>query len=158
MRATLYLPAISMRREAGIGANQRELKSTTVRAGSRILKTWLLVGAGVLLHLIWRERGAGGVPAGRIADETREVADKKDDLVAQLLKLAHLVEEHRVPEMQIRRRRIEARLHAQRLPLFSFRRSSDSTSTSRAPRLISASCESNSLMAGHSWTLRRKDA
>ena len=32
----------------------------------------------------------------------------------ELLELAHLVEQHRVPEVQVRGGRIEARLHAQR--------------------------------------------
>ena len=32
----------------------------------------------------------------------------------ELLELAHLVEQHRVPEMQVRRRRIESRLDLER--------------------------------------------
>jgi len=35
--------------------------------------------------------------------------------VPELLELAHLVDEHRVSEMQVGRRRIEARLDTQRL-------------------------------------------
>ena len=38
--------------------------------------------------------------------------------MAELLKLAHLIEEHRVPEVQVRRGRVKARLDAQRLPFF----------------------------------------
>jgi predicted TIM-barrel fold metal-dependent hydrolase len=38
--------------------------------------------------------------------------------VPELLELAHFVKQHGMPQVQIRRRRIEARLDAQRLPLF----------------------------------------
>ena len=51
---------------------------------------------------------------GKIADERGEIADQEGHLVAELLELAHLVEQHRVPEMQIRRGRVESRLHLER--------------------------------------------
>ena len=35
-------------------------------------------------------------------------------MVPQVLQLAHLVEDHRVAEVQVRRRGVESRLHAQR--------------------------------------------
>ena len=73
-----------------------------------------LVGARVGLDLLGRERRARGVAPGRIADHPGEIADEEGHLVAELLELAHLVQQHRVPEMQVGRGRIEARLHAQR--------------------------------------------
>ena len=73
-----------------------------------------LVGPGVGLHLLGRERRARGVAPGGVADHAGEIADEEDHLVAELLELAHLVEQHRVPEVQIRRGRVEARLDAQR--------------------------------------------
>ena len=81
----------------------------------------LLVGAGVRLYLGGGQRRPGGIAAGRIADEPGEVADEKDHLVPELLKLTHFVQKHRVPEVQIRRRRVEARLDAQRPPLAQLR-------------------------------------
>jgi len=58
---------------------------------------------------------ASRIATRRVTDETREVTDQEDDLVPELLELAHLVDEHRVPKMQIGRSRIEPRLDAQRL-------------------------------------------
>ena len=55
------------------------------------------------------------VAAGGIADHAGEIADEERDLVAELLELPHLVEQHGVPEMQVGRGRVEARLDVQRL-------------------------------------------
>ena len=52
-------------------------------------------------------------PVG-IADHAGEIADQERDLVAELLELAQLVDEHRVAQMQIGRGRIKARLDTQR--------------------------------------------
>ena len=51
---------------------------------------------------------------GWVTDHPGEVADQEQDLVTQLLKLAQLVYQHRVSQMQVRRRGIEAGLDAQR--------------------------------------------
>ena len=50
-----------------------------------------------------------------IADHRRELADKQDGLVAAILELPHLPEEHRVSDVEVGTRRVEAGLHAQRL-------------------------------------------
>ena len=93
---------------------------------------------------------SSGVSAGRvalrprgIADHAGEVPDEEGHLVPELLELAHLVEQHRVPEVQVGRRRIEARLHLQRrAALELLRPGPPSTSTSLVPRWSSAICSS----------------
>jgi hypothetical protein len=55
-------------------------------------------------------------PAG-VADHPGEIADQEHDVVPQVLELAHFVEDDRVPEVQVRRRRVEPGLDPQRLPL-----------------------------------------
>ncbi len=79
------------------------------------LEDLLLVGLGVVQHLLtglWR---AGSALAAGVADHAGEVADQEDDLVAQLLELTQLVDQHRVPQVQVGRGWVEARLDAQRL-------------------------------------------
>ena len=66
-------------------------------------------------NLLRRKRRTCRVAPGRITDQSSEVADEKDDLVPEVLELAHLVDEHGVAEVQIGRGRIEARLDSQRL-------------------------------------------
>ena len=73
-----------------------------------------LVGAGVGLDLLRGQRRARGVASGRVPDHPGEVPDEEGDLVPELLELAHLVEQHRVPEMQVGGGGIKACLHAQR--------------------------------------------
>src|SRR5690606_7094585 len=51
-----------------------------------------------------------------VADHAGEIPDQKQDLVTQVLQLLQLVEEHRVAEMQVGRRGIEAGLDPQRAP------------------------------------------
>jgi len=73
-----------------------------------------VVGLGVDLDLLGRQRRARAVAARRIADQGGEVADQEDHLVAQVLQLAHLVEHHGVAQMDVGRRRVQAQLDAQR--------------------------------------------
>ena len=79
------------------------------------LEDLLLVGLRVRLDLVARERRPRRVATGRIADHSGEIADQERDFVTEGLELPHLVDEHRVAEMQIGRGRIEPRLDAQRL-------------------------------------------
>ena len=72
------------------------------------------IGLGIGEHVFAGERLARGVLARGIADHAGEIADQEDHLVAQVLKLAHLVEQHRMADVQIRRRRVETGLDAQR--------------------------------------------
>ncbi|MNS65553.1 hypothetical protein D3C72_987230 [compost metagenome] len=73
------------------------------------------VGLGVGADLLGRERRAGAVAARGVADQRGEVADQEDHAVPQVLELAHLVEHHRVSDMNIRCGRVQAQLDAQRL-------------------------------------------
>jgi len=61
-----------------------------------------------------RQRFAGGILAGGVTDHAGEVADEEYGLVPQILELPKLVEEHRMAEMQVRRRGIETGLDPQR--------------------------------------------
>ena len=72
------------------------------------------VGRRVGRDVLGRQRLARDVLAGRVADHSGEVADQENDLMAEILELTHLVEQHGVADMQVRRRRIEAGLDAQR--------------------------------------------
>ena len=66
------------------------------------------VGGGVLRNLLARQRRPGRVLAAGVTDHAGEVSDQKDDVMTVLLELPHLINEHGVPNMQIRCRRIEA--------------------------------------------------
>ncbi len=72
------------------------------------------VGCGVQFDLFARQRRARDVAPGRVADHRGEVADQEDHLVAQVLQLAQLVQDHRMAQVQVRRGWIEAQLDAQR--------------------------------------------
>jgi hypothetical protein len=80
------------------------------------LENLFFVGARVLDDFIARERLAGDVLPGRISDHAGEIADQEDAFVPEFLKLAQLVEQDGVPQMQVGRGGIESRLHAQRSP------------------------------------------
>ena len=77
----------------------------------------LLIGLGVLFHLLTRQRRSGRIFTGRVTDHAGEVANQEHHLMPQILEVTQLVNQHRVAQMQIRCRRVKARLHAQRLPL-----------------------------------------
>ena len=72
------------------------------------------VGLGVRLDLLARQRRARAVAPGRVADHGGEVADQRDHHMPQVLQLAHLVEHHRVAQVQVRRGGVHAELDAQR--------------------------------------------
>jgi hypothetical protein len=76
----------------------------------------LLVGPGVLQHLLPGERLAGGALAGGVPDHPGEVTDQEQDLVAEVLELAELVDQDRVAEVEVGRGRVESRLHPQGAP------------------------------------------
>ena len=73
----------------------------------------LLVRPRVAVDLLARQHGPGRRAPARVADARREVADDEDDLVAEVLELAELLQDDRVAEVDVRRRRVEAELHAQ---------------------------------------------
>ena len=76
-------------------------------------KDLLFIGARIALHLFGRESRPGRVATARIANQAGEITYEKDDLMSELLECAHLVDEHGVAEVQIRRGRIEAGFDAQ---------------------------------------------
>ena len=69
-----------------------------------------------------RERWTRRRPAGRVADHSGEVANQENDVVAEVLKLPHLVEQHRVPEVQIRRGGVETGFDDESIPASQSRR------------------------------------
>ena len=73
-----------------------------------------VVGLGVGLDLLARQRRPRGVASGRVADHRGEVADQEDHRVPEVLQLPHLVEHHGVAEVDVGRGRVEAELDAQR--------------------------------------------
>jgi len=66
-----------------------------------------------MLDLLGRERRSRAVTPRGVADQAGEVADQEDHLVAQILQLSHLVEHHRVADVNVRRRGIQSELDAQ---------------------------------------------
>src|ERR1700691_3075139 len=71
-------------------------------------KDLLFIGARIALHLLGRQSRPGHGAAARIANQAGEIADQEYDLMPELLECAHLVDEHGMAEVQIRRGRIEA--------------------------------------------------
>src|SRR5512141_3056635 len=77
------------------------------------LENLLLVGDGVPLHVVSREGLSRLGLARRVSDHSGEVPDQEDHPVASVLEVLELLDEHRVPEVQVRRGGVEARLHPQ---------------------------------------------
>ena len=94
---------------------QVELNMISVFSGCSTLKTCALyVSAFSAICSGVRER-ARDVAAAGIADHPCEIADQEHHVVPQVLKLPHLVQDHRVAQVQVGGRWVEARLHAKRL-------------------------------------------
>ena len=81
--------------------------------GVEDLHSLLDVGLRVGLDLLLGQRRAGGVAAGRVADERGAVADDERDLVAEVLELAHLAQRDGVAQVQVGRGRVDAQLDVQ---------------------------------------------
>ncbi|MNI26967.1 hypothetical protein D3C73_806880 [compost metagenome] len=73
-----------------------------------------VVGLGVGLDLFAGQRRAGAVAAAGVADGGREIANQEDDVVPQVLQLAHLVQHHRMAQVDVRRGGVQPQLDAQR--------------------------------------------
>ena len=69
------------------------------------LEDLLLVGLGILVDLLARQRLARHVAPGRVADQRGKVADQEDDRVPQLLKVPQLAHQHGVAQVQVGRSR-----------------------------------------------------
>src|SRR5262247_429067 len=79
------------------------------------LEYLLFVGLGVGNDFLASQLLACFRLAGRIPDHAGEVADQKNHLMTEILKLFHLLDQHRVTQMQIRSCGIEAGLDFKRL-------------------------------------------
>src|SRR5207249_11452918 len=82
--------------------------------GVQDLENLILIGFRVPQYLLPRKRRSRRVLAARVTDHPREISDKELDVMAQVLKLAQLVDHHRVPELQVGRSRVQSELHSQR--------------------------------------------
>ena len=67
-----------------------------------------------MLDLGGREDGTSLGAAARIADASGEIADNQHNHVAGVLKLPQLLQNDRVPEVDVGRGRVDAELHPQR--------------------------------------------
>ena len=108
-----------------------------------------LVGARVGLDLLVAQHGPRVRATARVADARRVVADDQHDAVAEVLELAQLLQDDRVPEVDVRRRRVQAELHAQlaalaRRPCAGARRARPAGSDWAALRVRKAACEAGS--------------
>jgi len=79
------------------------------------LEHLLQIRFGVFLHLFARERRARFGYAGGIADHGGKIPNQENRGVAQILKLFQFAQHHRVAQVNIRRGRVHAEIHAQRL-------------------------------------------
>lgn len=75
----------------------------------------MLVGFGILQHLFAGERGAGGALASGVSDHSGEIADEKHHLVAKILELPQLIDQHGVSQMEVGCCGVKTGLYAQRL-------------------------------------------
>ena len=90
------------------------LRRTSVRSAVEHLERLLLEGDGVAVDLLRVEhRAQRGAPGG-VPHPAGEVADDQHHVVARVLELAQLLEHHRVSEVDVRRRGVDAQLHPQR--------------------------------------------
>ena len=88
--------------------------------GIEDLEDLFLIGFGVGDDLFGGQRRTGGGTAGGVPDAAGEVADEEDDPVAQFLKMAELVDEDGVAQMEIRRGGVETGLDGKGLAPFQF--------------------------------------
>ena len=115
MRETVWRAASATTSCADNGASHFELKQTSVASFIEYAVDLLGVGCGVRRNLLRGQRRAHFVAPAWVADHAGKIADHELDRVSLPLKLPQLVDQHRVPEMQVGRRRIETGLDHQRL-------------------------------------------
>jgi hypothetical protein len=108
-----------LRREAHPPEAAQRLEPLAVESHLRLLRVENLedlglVRLGVVLDVFRRQRWPRLRAASRIPDERGEGADDVDNGVAEVLKVLHLADEHRVAQVQVRRRRVEPDLDDER--------------------------------------------
>ena len=79
------------------------------------LEDLAFIGVGVGLDLLLGQGRPGLALAGGIADQTGEIADEKDHLMTQVLKIFQFLDEHGVAQVKVRGGGVKAGFHAQRL-------------------------------------------
>jgi hypothetical protein len=75
------------------------------------LEHLIFIGRGILFYLLDRQRWAGCVSPAWITDHPGEIANQEDNIVAKFLELPHLVNNHGMTDMEVRRSRIESHLY-----------------------------------------------
>ena len=78
------------------------------------LKHLPLIGFGVCIYLLTRERRPRHILSRRVADHPRKIADQKNHRMPKVLKRLQFANHNRMPHMNIRRRWVEAELYTQR--------------------------------------------
>ena len=91
-------------------AIETHLGALTIKHLEDLLGIRLRIGQ----HILASQRLAGDVLAGGVTDHAGEVANQEDDLMPQILELAHFVEQHGVAKVQIGRSGVKASLDPQR--------------------------------------------
>ena len=121
--------------------NQSPLYTISVLSRSRILNA-CLVYVSAFSSTCSRERGAGHGTAGRVADRGGEIPDEQNSLMAKFLELAQFLNSHGMAQVDVRRSRVHAQLHAQGRP--SLRRSFSSSRliTTAVPPINMSNCSS----------------
>ena len=65
-----------------------------------------VIGLGIFGNGFCRQWWARCISAGRIANHAREIANQENHGMAQVLQLPQLIQNHRMPQMNIRRSRV----------------------------------------------------
>lgn len=100
-------------KSAGVSLSIRRVERDFGLGRIKDLEYLLLVGLGVIQHLLPGQRRAGRALATRVTDHASEVTDQENDLMPKVTELAQLVDQHSMAQMQVRRSRVEARLDTQ---------------------------------------------
>ena len=77
------------------------------------------ISVGVRFNFLGGETFSGFRFSRRVSDHAGEITDQKDGLMAEILKLLHLLQQNRVAKMKVRRRGVEARLDSKRTACFN---------------------------------------
>src|SRR6185295_2836890 len=84
------------------------------------LKNLLFIVIRILRHFLAVELFPRIGFARRITDDAGEIADQKNHLVAKVLKLVHLLDQHGMSKMKIGSRGVESGVDPKRPTLFEF--------------------------------------